>query len=247
MGYSQKISLSPLYVQLLPSKTQVSVDIVHNRRAKRYLLKIARNGRPRLTIPNRGTQTEALKFLNRNLEWLGRSLTEWKRRAATRNTNAFTLGSVFAFRGKEVTLLAEPNGLLLNLRFGSVVIGPVCPDSDYRQVVIRHMRAMAEKELHQRTVLLAAQHGVSISRVTVRAQRTRWGSCSNKGVISLNWRLIQTPPFVLDYIILHELVHRKHMNHSKRYWAEVARLCPNYLVAEKWLKEAKIDLRSPNP
>jgi hypothetical protein len=78
----------------------------------------------------------------------------------------------------------------------------------------------------------------------VRNQRTRWGSCSRRGNISLNWRLIQTPPFVRDYICLHELAHLRQMNHSERFWSEVARLCPDYLHAEKWLKQNSRLLRS---
>jgi predicted metal-dependent hydrolase len=84
---------------------------------------------------------------------------------------------------------------------------------------------------------LALAHGFSVRRVTVRNQRSRWGSCSVRGTISLNWRLVQTPDFVRDYIVLHELAHLKEMNHSRRYWREVARLCPEFEQAEKWLKQ----------
>jgi predicted metal-dependent hydrolase len=83
---------------------------------------------------------------------------------------------------------------------------------------------------------LAALHGIEVGRVSVRNQRSRWGSCSRRGTISLNWRLIQTPERVRDYIILHELAHRRHMNHSPRFWQEVEWLCPDYLEAERWIK-----------
>jgi len=84
---------------------------------------------------------------------------------------------------------------------------------------------------------LAALHGVKVSRVTVRNQKSRWGSCSRRGTISLNWRLIQSPGFVRDYIILHELAHRRQMNHSEKFCQEVERLFPDYLRAERWLKQ----------
>lgn len=84
---------------------------------------------------------------------------------------------------------------------------------------------------------LAAMHGMNVSRVTVRNQKSRWGSCSRRGTISLNWRLVQTPEFVRDYIILHELAHRRQMNHSEKFWHEVERLFPDYLQAERWLKK----------
>jgi len=84
---------------------------------------------------------------------------------------------------------------------------------------------------------LAQQHEVTVAAVSVRNQRTRWGSCSRHGRISLNWRLIQTPVFVSDYIILHELMHRRQLNHSARFWQEVERVCPEYQKAERWLKQ----------
>jgi len=76
-----------------------------------------------------------------------------------------------------------------------------------------------------------------VRHVTVRNQRSRWGSCSASGTISLNWRLVQTPESVRDYIIYHELVHlRYEMNHSGRFWARVAEVCPWWQEAEYWLK-----------
>ena len=95
----------------------------------------------------------------------------------------------------------------------------------------------AEKELPARVQSLAAGQGLSVSRITVRNQRTRWGSCSRRGTLSLNWRLIQAPSFVSDYVILHELMHLRQMNHSARFWREVGGACPDYRNAERWLKD----------
>ena len=114
---------------------------------------------------------------------------------------------------------------------------------DLRPIIERHCRALASVELVARVAELAAKYQFSVQRVTVRNQKSRWGSCSRRGTISLNWRLIQTPISVRDYIILHELAHLRHMDHSSRFWQEVERLCPEYLVAEKWLKANRRLLR----
>ena len=106
-----------------------------------------------------------------------------------------------------------------------------------RPAVERHLRSLAARELPARVWELAQARGFPVRRVTVRNQRSRWGSCSRKGTISLNWRLLQAPPFVRDYIVLHELAHLKEMNHSHRFWAEVESLCPGYADAERWLKQ----------
>ena len=79
--------------------------------------------------------------------------------------------------------------------------------------------------------------GVTFGRITVRSQKTRWGSCSAKGNLNFNLSLMRAPLEVLDYVVVHELTHRKHMNHSKEFWADVARVMPEYKLAEKWLKD----------
>ena len=79
--------------------------------------------------------------------------------------------------------------------------------------------------------------GVPYGRITIRKQRTRWGSCSSKGNLSFNCLLMQAPKAVLSYVIIHELCHRKHMNHSKDFWSEVEKAFPDYKTAKKWLKE----------
>ena len=81
------------------------------------------------------------------------------------------------------------------------------------------------------------RHDVTVMRVTVRDQRSRWGSCSRRGAISLNWRLIQLPGPVCDYVILHELMHRRQLNHSAAFWREVKAVCPDHAAAERWLKQ----------
>jgi predicted metal-dependent hydrolase len=95
---------------------------------------------------------------------------------------------------------------------------------------------LAVPEISARARALAALHGLPVQRVTVRNQRSRWGSCSQRGTVSLNWRLIQVPASVRDYIILHELAHLREHNHSPRFWAVVAEFCADYRQAEAWLK-----------
>lgn len=79
--------------------------------------------------------------------------------------------------------------------------------------------------------------GGNFNRITIRDQKTRWGSCSAKGTLSFNWRLMLAPPAVLDYVVVHELCHLTHMDHSKAFWALVESVCPDYRAHRKWLKE----------
>jgi len=105
------------------------------------------------------------------------------------------------------------------------------------QVDETQLRAMAETQLADRCRELADKHAVPITGVTVRDQRSRWGSCSARGSISLNWRLIRMPDYVSDYVILHELMHRRQPNHSSKFWNEVGQVCPEWRDAERWLRK----------
>jgi predicted metal-dependent hydrolase len=97
------------------------------------------------------------------------------------------------------------------------------------------MRSRASKELPAELLALAAQHAVTVTRVSIRNQRTRWGACSSAGSITLNWRLILLPDFVREYVMIHELMHRRELNHSKRFWKHVAAACPRHREARTWL------------
>ena len=99
------------------------------------------------------------------------------------------------------------------------------------------LKAIAETQLADRCRELADKHAVPITGVQIRDQRSRWGSCSARGSISLNWRLIRMPGYVSDYVILHELMHRRQANHSDRFWTEVGKVCPEWRDAERWLRK----------
>jgi hypothetical protein len=97
-------------------------------------------------------------------------------------------------------------------------------------------RSRARVELPGQLLHLAALHGIDVRRVSIRNQRSRWGSCSRQGSISLNWRLVLVPDFVREYVMLHELMHRREMNHSPRFWRLVAAACPRLVEARRWLR-----------
>lgn len=86
-------------------------------------------------------------------------------------------------------------------------------------------------------------HGLKVVRVSVRDQRTRWGSCGPNGHISLNWRLVAMPGWVSDYVMIHELMHLRRLDHSPAYWRLVAQACPDHLKARRWLREHGPSLR----
>ena len=101
----------------------------------------------------------------------------------------------------------------------------------------RLYRDKAREIFEQKVSYYAQMRGVSYGRIAIRDQKTRWGSCSGEGNLNFNWRLIFAPAGVLDYVVVHELAHRKEMNHSPRFWRVVEDTMPEYRKYQKWLKE----------
>ncbi len=220
---------------LVAGGRRVRLCFVRNRRARRYILRLRPDGAARVTVPRGGSLAEAKRFAERNANWLEQQLL--RQAMQPRRPLPWQFGTEILFRGQGVRLEAGANGEAGSVRFGGEVVAIAETGGDLRPVIERHLRRLAARELPARVWELAARHQLTVSRVTVRSQRSRWGSCSRRGTISLNWRLVQTPPFVRDYLVLHELAHLKEMNHSPRFWSEVARLCPEFREAEGWLKQ----------
>jgi len=101
---------------------------------------------------------------------------------------------------------------------------------------IRELARQALEQLPHRVKYFAGLMDVAYGQITIRNQKTRWGSCSSKGNLNFNCLLMLCPPQVRDYVIVHELSHRKHMDHSAAFWAEVERVLPDYKQHRDWLK-----------
>ena len=112
---------------------------------------------------------------------------------------------------------------------------PQCPMLSSEE--LQNLAKQAAEELSEKVRHFANVMGVSVSRITIRSQKSRWGSCSAKGNLNFNCLLMLCPEEVRDYVVIHELCHRKHLNHSADFWAEVELYCPDYRIQRKWLKD----------
>ena len=220
---------------LLVGARPVRLWFIRHRRARRYVLRLRPDGAARVTIPREGSIAEAKQFAEKNVGWLAKQLF---RQAAQPMRPAIWLADTeILFRGEPVRLAVQTAESFCQICFANEIVPVRHPNGDLRPAVEQYLWRLAARELPARAHELAALHQFTVRRVTVRNQHSRWGSCSRRGTISLNWRLVQTPLFVRDYIVLHELAHLKEMNHSRGFWREVERLCPDFIQAERWLKK----------
>lgn len=215
--------------------TRLPVTLTRHGRAKHYLLKLHPRGSVSITVPRGGTLTQAYEFLHSRQDWVTK---QWRKmREQNLPPLRWGAGSKALFRGEVETLMEDWVGSQRMIVMGEErMMGPD-ESEDWRPYVESYMRFLAGLEFPHRTRELATEVGLRVNRVTVRNQRSRWGSCSSRGNIALNWRLIQAPPAVLDYVIYHELAHIVEMNHSRRFWNLVKKFCADYEELRSWLKQ----------
>jgi len=210
------------------------VRLRRHRLARRYTLRIhAATREVVLTIPPRGNVKEAKAFAERHGAWIAARLD--------RMPEALPLahGTVVPLRNIAHRIVHRRNvrGTVwreIDER-GQRLICVAGESPHVRRRVIDFLRREAKRDLEAAARAYADRLGVKIKRISVRDQSSRWGSCSTTGVLSFSWRLILAPPFVLDYLAAHEVAHLVEMNHSRRFWRLLERLCPNMGRAKVWL------------
>ena len=232
-------SLTTLTGQSIPYQIRVSA------RATRLRVTVSAAG-VTVTLPKGVPQREAEKFLLQNSAWVQEQLKRTAKQAKPSPLPA----DVILWHGAATQLVrieepdrksrarVEESGgrLRVYLPAGSKI--------QTRRAAEAWMRAKAREEIEQVVVEQARRMGARPKAVSIRDQRTRWGSCSSRGNLSFNWRLVMTPPAILQYVVIHELAHLFEPNHSKDFWAVVARYFPEYKKARAWLRNNAVALRS---
>ena len=200
-------------------------------RAKRLSLKIdAPRGEVVLVVPPRVSLAQGLRFLEAHEDWLEEHLVRLPEPVQ------LLPGTRFPFRGREVEIRHLPDGARrvsetdLALELG----GPV---EHVGSRVTRWLKKRAREEILPLVEIKAAQLGRPAGRVSIRDQRSRWGSCAANGNLAFSWRLILAPETILDYVVAHEVAHLREMNHSSAFWTLVDGLTEDYRQSRQWLKE----------
>jgi predicted metal-dependent hydrolase len=213
-----------------------SVAIIR-RSVKHARLRVRQNSSVELVVPKDWQAGEIDRLLDRKVKWIRDKQAFFRKRERDR----LTVGS------NEIMLFGELFRVEIKERLDTGVevdrVGRrlrVARASASNTYIQAWQRKFARAFLLKRTREFSEKHRIEFGRLFVRSQRTKWGGCSAKGNISLNWRLISVPERVIDYVILHELLHTKVMNHSQTFWVHLRALCP-------WAKEAITWLNANQP
>lgn len=219
---------------------RISVVVRRNSRARRLILRVDEAlGLPVLTLPPRTSLTQGEEFLRKHLAWLDESLQGLAPAAP------FADGGVFPLRGTPCRISAQRGRGIVTLERGDELVLKVPGELEFvARRVTEWLRREARRDLERAVDRHAEALGRRPIRVRVGDPKSRWGSCSSKGVLTFSWRLVLAPPRVLDYLVAHEVAHLKEMNHGRKFWALVERLHPNYEGARTWLKSSGVALSS---
>jgi predicted metal-dependent hydrolase len=216
------------------------VRLARNPQARRYTLRInAATREVLLTLPPRGNLRDAKEFAQKHGAWIASRLERMPEPVA------FADGTVIPLRGAPHRIVhrrGTRGTVWVEIAGGERLL---CVAGDAPHVARRvqdFLKREARRDLAAASERAASALGVGIARIAIRDQVSRWGSCSATGVLSYSWRLILAPSVVLDYLACHEVAHLIEMNHSRRFWRLVERICPDFSEAKHWLDENGSDL-----
>lgn len=218
-----------------------------SQRARRVSLRISPSTGLEVVLPRGAGRSRGEALLREKAEWVRRTLARMHSVSTPATPLPLTSGCALPFAGEQLTLALStgaPAG-----RFRVQCVGGVLrlTVSDLEQETIRAaLRAWYRREANRvfaERLRVCNVFGFTYGRVSIKEQKSRWGSCSRKGNLNFNWRLLLAPLPVLDYVVIHELAHLQEPNHGPRFWALVASACQSHREHRRWLKEHGHDLR----
>lgn len=208
---------------------------IHSR-SKSLKISVEKDGSVVVTTPRFTPELVIQRFLNDHINWIEKQqkkILEIKKTIPSEDS-VLLFGKVYELRIE--TDLKKKIGVE---RIGNKLhITPVeQTKTSIKKSLDRFLRKLAISYIEKKTEQIAAKMKTTYKNVAFKTQKTRWGSCSSLGNLNFNWRLVHAPPQVIDYVIIHELAHRTHMNHSDRFWALVAKYDANHKQHRSWLKK----------
>lgn len=241
----------------------IEITLVRRSTTRRYILRVRTTHHDvQLTMPVHGSARKAHDFVQQHKDWLQSRLENLP------EPSYFDDGVIIPYRGRSHVIehhgntknggvwIAPPHEIdagsisvtdSVSASLPRILVATTKPDTCLRSVLRGWLKEEARQTFSQAAEKYAHMINVQFSRISIRDQKTRWGSCSANAALAFSWRLIMAPPYVLDYLAAHEVMHLRIMNHSPHYWSALRDICPATDRAEKWLDLHGRSLHSYEP
>jgi predicted metal-dependent hydrolase len=229
----------------LPEHPDTPIDLIRTNRKKTIAFRVA-NNRIKITAPKRLALYRIQHLLHKRSEWIGRQL-EYQASIPEELPRQYFSGEPIRYLGEEYSLeLATASGRshTIELKSDSLMVALTARQQAHAQrqqklitLLGAWYKQRATEYLPELVAHLASSIGVHYGPIEIRHFKSRWGSCRADGRLQFNWRIMMAPAQIIEYVAIHELCHRIHLNHSAAFWSEVARHMPEFKQHRKWLKE----------
>jgi predicted metal-dependent hydrolase len=207
---------------------EIPYTVRRSTRAKRVRVNVHALTGVEVVLPVRASERAAAAAVRELRPWIERRLFEAQQTRASLSDR----GDTVPYLGETLQLVRQPGRRQVSRKDKRLLV----PDGDHRPALESFYRRAARREVAERLDRATQQVGTSYVSLSIRAQRTRWASCSARGQMSFNWRLLLAPESVLDYVVWHEVCHLEVLDHSPRFWALVAHRWPRYREDRDWLR-----------
>ncbi len=220
----------------------IEIDELIRSRRKTISIIIDKDAKITVRAPLYASEKDILGFINQKHSWIKKKQTELIKQKQNRKKKMYITGEKFFYLGKEYPLvLKRDTDKLIYFDGGNFIINTLFK-SQGEELFIKWYKETARNVLKEKIEKFSEQSGLHYNTFKINSAKSRWGSCSSKKNLNFSYRLIFTPEFVIDYIVVHELVHTKEMNHSNHFWALVEKIYPDYKKAEQWLQNNSYSL-----
>lgn len=218
-------------------------ELIKSKKRRTICIQITEHNQVRVLAPTRASNHLIQSFVQEKSKWIQR--TQERQRRYQIPPLQFVRGETCYYLGEAYTLqVSHQRNAGTGILGRELVIYAASDEPDVVKLQLcKWYKSQALDILTDRVYAYQKRMGVQAKGISIRNQKTRWGSCSSKGNLNFNWRLVMAPLSVLDYVVVHELCHLIHMNHSREFWLEVERYFPDFKAQKKWLKEKALTLR----
>lgn len=232
------------YYNLIFADLELSCEIIKSNR-KTAAIQVTAEGLVRIRIPSRTTKLELHNIIEQNKDWIYSHYEKSRKQQEYAKKQIFCNGTILQFH--ETCLQVEVVPSPVNEKTMIQIVGSrlqimtsELSDQDIHACVVLWLRKVGRTIFQERVQHFAALMQVEYQNITIKDQKTRWGSCSSKKNLNFNYRLLLMPASLLDYVVVHELAHLKEMNHSKKFWGIVEAVLPDYKQQRKRLMEYRL-------